>query len=367
MRIAVIGAGIVGGAIAFQFARRGVVVTLIDSGEPGMGASSHSFAWINAFGKEPRHYNRLNRRSLDSWDRFARLLDADIGLRWGGHLTWAATEDDGERLRSRVSRLQSWGYAARLIDGTEMERLEPQIRFGDVAAAAISDNDGHANGTLTAKACARRVRELGGKVLANSAVMGLEINDGRVSAVHTDGPSVKCDAVVLAAGVGTTEIAAMAGVHVGQLESPGVVVRTDPRPPILRTIAALYAPPVGESGLEVHIRQGTDGVVMIGEGTQESIARDDSQHHAEALLARAAHYLPDLEDSSVFPVPVGYRPMPSDELPIVGYTDAVPNLYLALMHSGVTLAPLIAEFAAMEVLDGARVDTLEPYRPGRFS
>ena len=57
-------------------------MTLIDAGEPGMGATSHSFAWINSFAKEPRAYGGLNRRSLDTWDRFARLLDADIGLRW---------------------------------------------------------------------------------------------------------------------------------------------------------------------------------------------------------------------------------------------------------------------------------------------
>ena len=103
MNVAVVGAGIVGGAIAFHLARRGAEVTLIDAGEPGMGATSHSFAWINSFGKEPRHYGALNRRALDTWDRFARLLDADIGLRWGGQLTWAATDDVAEALAAKVA------------------------------------------------------------------------------------------------------------------------------------------------------------------------------------------------------------------------------------------------------------------------
>ena len=116
MRVAVVGAGIVGGAIAFYLARRGADVTLIDAGEPGMGATSHSFAWINGFGKEPRGYGGLNRRSLDTWDRFARLLDADIGLRWGGQLTWTATDEEAESLTQNVARLQSWGYVARMID-----------------------------------------------------------------------------------------------------------------------------------------------------------------------------------------------------------------------------------------------------------
>ena len=366
MRVAVIGAGIVGGAIAFYLARRSADVTLIDAGEPGMGATSHSFAWINGFGKEPRAYGGLNRRSLDTWDRFARLLDADIGLRWGGQLTWAATDEDAEALSQNVSRLQSWGYVARMIDEAEMMRLEPGLNPGLVKAAAISDNDGHVPGTLVAQTCARRVSEMGGRIASGCPVTGFDIHSGRVTAVTLPDESVECDAVVLAAGVGTTTLAEMAGVHVPQEESPGVVVSTEPLPPVLRNVAALYAPPVGAGGQEVHIRQGSDGVVLMGEGSQESLARDDSPEHAAAILARASTYLPELKSATPVPVPVGYRPMPIDGMPVLGYTHAVPNMYIALMHSGITLAPLVGELTTMEILDGARVDILEHYRPERF-
>ena len=377
MRVAVIGAGIVGGAIAFHLARRGgVQVTLIDAGEPGLGATGHSFAWINSFGKKPRAYGALNRRALDTWDRFARLLDADIGLRWGGQLTWAATDEDAAALAQNVARLQSWGYVARMVDEVEMLRLEPGLRPGTVKAAAYSDNDGHVQGTLVAQTCANRVRQLGGSVMCGSPVTGLVMHAGRVSSIQLAGGSVEdgsalggkvpCDAVVLAAGVGTTRLAEMAGVHVPQEESPGVVVRTEPLPPVLRSVAALYAPPPGTGGQPVHLRQSSDGVVLVGEGSQESLARDDSPEHAAELLARASVYLPALRSAGPVPVPVGYRPMPIDGLPVLGFSRAVPNLYVALMHSGVTLAPLVGELATMEILDGARVDILEYYRPERF-
>ena len=385
MNVAVVGAGIVGGAISFHLARRGAAVTLIDAGEPGMGATSHSFAWINSFGKEPRHYGALNRRALDTWDRFARLLDADIGLRWGGQLTWAATDEDADALARKVAGLQSWGYVARMIDEAEMLRLEPGLRPGTVKAAAYGDNEGHVQGTLVAQTCASRVHRLGGRLMFGSPVTGLAMHAGRVTAVQlagdsapggsvadasaeasAAGASVACDAVVLAAGVATTRLAAMAGVHVPQEESPGVVVRTEPLPPVLRSVAALYAPPPRHGGRRAHLRQGTDGVVLLGEGSQESLARDDSPEHAARILARASVYLPELASATPIPVPVGYRPMPVDGLPVLGYTRAVPNLYVALMHSGITLAPLVGELAAMEILDGARVDILEHYRPERF-
>ena len=367
MRIAVIGAGIVGGAIAFHLARRGADVVLIDAGEPGMGATSHSFAWINGFGKEPRHYNALNRRSLDTWDRFARLLGADIGLRWGGQLTWTDNDQDAAALRRNVARLQSWGYVARMIDVDEMMHLEPGLEPGPVTAAAISDNDGHIPGTRAAQACALRVREIGGSVVENTAATGVELRNNNAVSVQTDAGEIECDAIVLAAGVGVTQLAATAGIHIPQEYSPGVVVRTEPRPPVLHSVAALYGPPVGEPDKEVHVRQSTDGVVMLGEGSQESLAEDDSPEHAAELLARATTYLPELAGATAEPVPVGYRPMPIDGMPVLGYTRAVPNLYVALMHSGITLAPLIGEIAAMEILDGARVDILDHYRPERFN
>ena len=106
---------------------------------------------------------------------------------------------------------------------------------------------------------------------------------------------------------------------------------------------------------------------MLGEGSQESLAEDDTPEHAAELLARATAYLPELEGAAVEPVPVGYRPMPIDGMPVLGYARAVPNLYVALMHSGITLAPLIGELAAMEILDNARIDLLDHYRPERFN
>jgi len=58
--------------------------------------------------------------------------------------------------------------------------------------------------------------------------------------------------------------------------------------------------------------------------------------------------------------------MPLDELPILGFTQAVPNLYIALMHSGVTLAPLVGEMSMIEIVDGIQVALLDCYRLERF-
>ncbi len=369
--VVVVGAGIVGASIAYHLTQRHAAVTVLERHQPGTGASSHSFAWLNAFGKEPYGYHELNRRSMDIWHRFARDIQLGEGVHWGGEMRWVHTEADAAALRQRIQQLQSWGYPNRLISVDELQRLEPGIVTGEVRAASLGPIDGHVEAHKVIAACLRRAQARGAVVHTETAVQGLRLQHNgstarRVHAVQTTQGEILCDAVVLAAGTETTALAAMAGLHIPQEDSPGVVVRTDPRPRLLQSVSVLYMPPIDATRPDIHLRQLADGSVQIGEGSQESLARDDSQAHADALLTRATHYLPALAGARAIPVPVGYRPMPHDGFPVLGFPEPVPNLYLALMHSGVTLAPLVGELAAMEIVDGARVQSLAAYRPERF-
>ena len=372
--VAVIGAGIMGAAIAFRLARRGVSVALFDASQPGHGASSHSFAWINAGAKEPIGYHNLNRRSLEIWPRFAAEIgdhgDPDsIGLRWGGKVSWESSPVAAEGLAARVRQLQSWGYPTRLIDADELKRLEPSLDIGPVAAAEYSPNEGQVEPQMVVDACLRRLLESGCEIHANTEVHGFErSDDGRIRSLAAASGSRDVDAVIIAAGVSTTRLAALANVNVPQAQSPGVVIRTNPLPPLLHNVPVVYAPPLDDGRREIHLRQCADGRMMIGEGDQESLAEDDTQAHADDLLARACRYLPGLAGAQAVPVPVGWRPMPLDGYPVMGFASGAPNLYVALTHSGVTLAPALSRLAAQEICDGIPADAvLGPYRPQRFA
>lgn len=372
--VVVIGAGILGASIAWRIGIRGFPVTLIDKAVPGSGASSHSFAWINASAKQPIGYHNLNRRSLEMWSRFASALADDgdgtgIGLRWGGKIAWETEPTAAARLVSQVRRLQAWGYPTRLISAAELAELEPALVVGPVAAAEYSEDEGQVEPQLVVDACLRRLAERNATVYRNTKVTGLErARDGHIVAVATAAGNIACDAVVLAAGTDTTVLAAQAGVRIPQARSPGVVIRTTPLPPLLQHVPVVYAPAINAGQGEIHIRQCADGSLMIGEGDQESLAEDDSQEHADDLLARACHYLPELSGAKALPVPVGWRPMPQDGYPAMGVTPEAPNLYIALTHSGVTLAPVLSQLVAQEICDGIPADAvLGPYRPQRFA
>ena len=367
MKIVVVGAGIVGSSIAFHLTRRNAEVTLIDRSEPGSGASSHSFAWINAGHKPPFAYHDLNRRSMDMWERFSQHLGADVGLRWGGKISWQSSPAPAEELRQTTKHLQTWGYPIRLIDSDTLTKMEPGVSLGPVEAAEYSEIEGHVEPPMVIEACVSKILQQGGQVLTNTEMTGAEFGQGnKVRSIATTAGNIACDVLVLAGGVDNTKLAEYVGASIPQQTSPGVVIRTDPQPKLLHSAPVVYLPALDQQDQEIHLRQLSDGALMIGEGTQESLARDDSQLHADNLLARAVHYFPVLGGAKAIPVPVGYRPMPLDGYPVLGFVEEAPNVYIALTHSGVTLAPIIGQTASIEILDGTDVEILNPYRPGRF-
>ena len=375
-KVVIVGAGVIGAAVAYHLSQRDeITVTVLERDIPGAGASGHSFAWANAFGKEPRDYHTLNRRALDMWYRLAHQLDADIGIHYGGEMRWENNPQRATQLRQRIQQIQTWGYPCRLITRDEMLELEPHLHPGTVAAASFSEADIHIETDRFIDVCLQRACERGAVVHPQTCVTGFVIRSGSIAAVKTSYSEFPCDAVVLASGVQTTELASLAETYIPQQRSPGIVIQTTLCAEVLHNVAVIHAPgspPVTGKGQKdgnyqhLHLRQLSDGSLRIGQGTQEGINRDDSQQHADALLVRTKAYLPAIANAEAIPTPVGYRPMPLDGFPVLGFTEAVQNLYIALMHSGVTLAPLVGEMTTLEIADGARVDWFAPYRPERF-
>ena len=373
--IVIVGAGVLGGAIAFQLARRNARITWIDAGEPGQGASLPSFAWLNGHSKNPQHYHELNRRSLDMWDRFARQLEAawgqPVGLTWGGELRWSATEIGGAALTERARQLQSWGYPIRLLSKEEVTALEPRLPIGAVSAATLTEIEGHVDTQRVIPACVAGVEARGGVTRWNSPVTGIRLDGGdgagKATAVLCGDRTIECDYVVLTGGPDTTALAEMAGVHAPVYHTFGCTILTEPMPPLFDSVAVVHTP--RDSAPLLNVRQLPDGCVVVhggAHGTASDRSLGQSAAEVEEVMSAAARCFPSLSQATIRTVRRGRRPIPEDGLPIIGFAPTVKNLYIAAMHSGVTLAALVGEFAAIEILDGADIATLHPYRPHRF-
>jgi glycine/D-amino acid oxidase-like deaminating enzyme len=320
----------------------------------------------------PRQYHDLNRRSLDMWPRFARDLKEDVGLRWGGEMRWAATDAGARELRAHAERLRSWGYPVIDVTRDQARAMEPGVVMEPFSAAVYCGIEGHADTQRVVRVCLNRVQQAGGELIANDAVtgFGMEVGPGGNPVVTSvklaGGRSLPCDVLVMAAGYRSTELAAKAGIELPQRHSPGMTVVTEPLSPIFKNIVCMHTPRDLPEPL-MNVRQLADGSVMIHGGTHDGSVDDSSRDHGRQLIDEMARFIPSLTGARTREQRRGMRPMPEDGFPVIGFTTPVPNLYMTVMHSGVTLAALTGEFAATEILDGARIDILEPYRPDRFT
>jgi len=363
-RIVVVGAGILGASIAYHLVKRGASVLIVEAVRPGAEATEKSFGWINAtFSKRPRAYFDLNQLGLAGWRRLEIELGGELKVQWGGSVSWAPADPTADDLRENVRRHQEWGYATHLIDEEEFRRLLPNVTPGDFGAACHSEFEGSVDPVDALKALLRQVRELGGEVQYPLQADGLKLESGRVTAIRAGEISVDADIVVLASGVATQRLAEMAEVSIPLKESQGVLVHTRPQPKQIDRV--VLAP-------GVHCKQKLDGRVVVGGQIVAGVGTANGEvpqpgEDGQRILREAARVLPGIRGVAVERVTVGHRVMPLDEYPVIGFSDRCPNLYDAAMHSGVTLAPLIGQLAALEILDGARVSSLEPYRPSRFT
>jgi glycine/D-amino acid oxidase-like deaminating enzyme len=243
---------------------------------------------------------------------------------------------------------------------------------GPVSAASYTPIDGHVDTHRVVAACVARLEEAGAQIKTGAPVVGFRsepagIGANRINRVNTAAGDIPCDIVILAGGADTTALAALAGIRAPVRYSFGATVVTSPLEPVFRQVAVIHSP--READLLLNMRQLSDGRMMVHGGRRggsQDGSLGETPQEVEALMAAAARYLPALAGARVDEVRKGRRPLPADGLPILGFPATVLNLYLAAMHSGVTLAPLVGEWVAVEILDGARIDLLSPYRPERF-
>ena len=357
-RIVIAGGGIIGANLAYRLAKRGAAVTLLERTRPGSGATASSFAWINAtYSKQPFAYFHLNRLGIEAWHQLDRELPGELPLRWGGSVEWYGDDRRAARLREEIKHHQAWGYPAHLIDAAALRALEPRIEPGAIAAVAHAEIEGTVDPVrVTEVLLVRAVRE-GARVIYPGEVTGLDERNGRLRAVRTTAGDVESDVLVVACGTDTPRVAAMAGVRVPLKESPGVLVHTPPQPRLLERVVLS---PIA------HMKQKPDGRIVTGAGFGGSPTTETSRESAERFLKTASQVLPAFAKAGVEKVTLGWRPLPQDEFPIVGFPATRRDVYITVMHSGVTLSPLVAHLAAIEILDGVDAEPLAPYRPARF-
>jgi glycine/D-amino acid oxidase-like deaminating enzyme len=356
-RIVIVGSGIIGASIAYHLTLAGVRPIVLAGRDLGGLATPASFAWINASAGNPEPYFRLRMRAIAGWHDFCRALP-ELPISWCGSLTYDLPDAE---LEDYVARHAGWGYRIRMVGPDEIRRREPCLRQVP-ARAALCEDEGMIEPQRAAMLLIEAAVKRGASCVYGPRALRLVTQRGRVLGVETDArgglsPTIEADAVIVAAGIASPALLAEVG-YTLPIDAPdGLLAHTEPLPPALNGLVIAPA---------MHVRQTREGRLVAGVDFAGSVSQNaDATAHRLIETMAAAFALPMAPKLSH--VTLGLRPTPKDGFPVVGAVPGTQGLYVAVMHSGITLAPAVGAFLAAEVLEGVREPLLEPYRPERFA
>ena len=347
----IIGAGITGAALAYQLSRRGEDVTVVSTHAEGGLASAASFGWLNAsFFLNHPHYH-LRQEGLAAHRRLTKALPG-LPTTWQGCLWYEST---GSAQDETAADLAALGYQVERLTRAQVAERLPAL--GPVPDTALFFPE---EGVADPAILARTLIAASGAQVIRATVQSLTVQAGRVTGAVTDLGPLTADRVILGTGTGTPALLQPVGYTLPMLKRPGLMLTTNALPPVCPVVLATP---------DQEVRQDAKGHLHA------PASAGHQGDHAESLgsfpvvinatLQRLRTLFPG-QDIHFFQQAMAMRPVPGDGLPVVGQ-GPVQGLWIAVMHSGATLAPVVAELLADEITGGPESPMLAGFRPKRFA
>ncbi|WP_166997163.1 NAD(P)/FAD-dependent oxidoreductase [Paramicrobacterium fandaimingii] len=364
--VAIIGAGIVGAAIARALSRDGVSVVVLERGAAAAGTSGQGEGNLLVSDKAPGRELELALHANRRWIELAADLADELGpdfpnieFERKGGLVVATTEAGAEPLKNFARSQAGAGVDAQVIETSEALRLEPHLNPAITAAVAYPQ-DSQVQPVIATEALLASARLAGAEVRCGVDVLGsIRSTSGKLTGVRTGAGAVTAPTVVNAAGPWAAEVASRLGVGLPVRPRRGVVLVTTRMPH--RIFRKVYdgdyfgATQSNDAALQTSsvVESTAAGTVLIG-SSREQIGFD-SQLRAEVIreiAAKCTRVFPFLRSASVMRAYGGFRPFMPDHLPVIGPDHRLPGLWHATGHEGagiglsVSTADLVSDLYA---------------------
>jgi glycine/D-amino acid oxidase-like deaminating enzyme len=343
-------------------------VVLLEKKEPYAGASHRSFAWLNANNKFPESYYRINREGIDEHARLQESLPSErTWLHQSGNLLVDFSETRAETYAKRTEDAQGMGYPVETVDTARLRELEPAVEWPDEVDSALHyPVEGWLDNDVLGEELVRNLAEAGVAV-QKAEVVRLASDDSGAQVELSDGSVLVADAVVLATGAWSRELAAASGLFVPVAD----LAEQSPRTHSLLGLTQPVDIPLQRVIISdrVNVRPRHDGRMWVQVGRLEDRV---SEGEDPQMLAEVAEVMEgELKRLFGQEVPMDRviysgRSFPEDGHSIIGFLDEAQKIYAVVTHSGMTLGPLFGRLTAEE-LEGQESPLLSDFRPSRFS
>jgi glycine/D-amino acid oxidase-like deaminating enzyme len=407
--VVIVGGGISGCVTAYELARRGVRVTLVEKDDVAYEQSGRNAGAIGILGK---HAADLAAASVSRWDELATELPCDFEFSKTGRLCPAHTPEDFPALDDMVETAAQQNIPIEMLSGEDVRRRFPWIGV-EVLRAAFSPQDASVDPVPVTRGFAKLAIDRGVKIERNCAVKTLDRQAGRIRGVVTERGYLRADAVLVAAGVWSGRLLDPVGVHVPMQYVALYNALTDPQPPVVDCF--LRGPKYGARQLRSGAVRIFGGYRNLGAGHNLSLRdfkdlrtwlpyflerrsevrlRVDPRllwfelrslfsgsmapkqyspraprHFLPRRLDEVKRVVPMLRNARLAEIRTGVVDITIDALPVLGGIDTVPGLYVAMGFNGqgFSLGPVVGRLMAEVMTQGSTSISLKPYRWSRFA
>lgn len=362
--VLIIGGGIQGCATAWNLARAGVKVVLLEKDYVARHESGVNAGGVRRLG---RHLTEipLSQRSSELWSTLDEQLGADTGFKPSWQIKVAENESDLRKLTDRVQSVKSLGYDhEQMIDQKTLRDYAPLISTHCLGGILV-EGDGSAIPFKTTMAFASAAKKSGADIFENNAVTAIErSNTGwQVSSEHGQ---FDAQVVVNCAGAWGDKIAAMVGDLIPLTPVALLLMIAQRMPPFLDGV-------VGAAGRTLSFKQFENGTVLIGGGYKGIVDRDHNK--ADVVFENLAENIQTACD--IFPIMRsahlvrswgGIEGVTQDNLPVIDY-GSQPGIFHAFGFSahGFQLGPAVGETLSAMILNENMSFDLTPFTKKRFN
>lgn len=359
--IVVIGGGIIGCAIAYELAKAGERVTLLER-----NALAREASWASAgiISSPSPGTGAFGLRSFRRYPALIAEVEESAGMRVGwnqtGETALIGADNDPRPLQDLMEWQQRQGLHVEWLEGAALREHEP-VLSPHIQAAIYERDAGSLRVHMLAQALARAATNHGATIREYTPALALETAGDRVTGVRTPEGVVGADVVVLAAGAWSKGVGDLAGLNVPTMPVHGqMMALTDPPVP-LHTVVA---------GGGMYLLPRADGTIAVGATVDETgFAKRVTPTGIHTLIALVEQFAPALNGARLVDSWSGLRPGSADGAPIIGPAPHREGLWIATGHyrGGALLAAVTGELVAAGISTGAVDPLLAPFTPARFA
>ncbi len=360
--VVIVGAGSTGLSAAYELAKAGADVLVVDKSYLAAEAAGRNPGGIRQIGRDVDEMP-LMRAAMRRWHQLDEELDQAINLAEDGYLWVALGEQEMALHRELAERDAAFGVKEIVLDREGLRELAPAIS-DFVVGALYSPTDCIADPFLVALGYYNAARRCGARFLFETEVTGLRLDGGRVRGLITAAGEMAAETVIVAAGPWSARIGKMAGIDIPLMPCPNQFILTDAVPRILPPFLLI-------SGIAV-CRQAANGHVYIGNTNAPGGITGFSKVTDHSELYRATtniiKIVPAFRDLQVIRTWAGTLDFTPDDNFIFGHVDAVGGLIVACGFSGhgFALTPIVGQLLSELVLQGKTSLPVEAFQLSRF-